>query len=111
MASDCGVARAGVRVVAALILLGIAWMIGKSLSFARGCPRLRRSWPRPAAAAKVSQVPPLEAVASPPTGPAGDLAEPLAFLLAMFDEGCEARPPGAGRTRREAADTGGRKGR
>jgi hypothetical protein len=74
---------AAVLVAAALILLGIAWMIGKSLSRTR-VPEAAEELARPAAAAKVSQVPPLEAVASPPTGSAGDLVEPLAFLLAMF---------------------------
>jgi hypothetical protein len=74
---------AAVLVAAALILLGVAWTIGKSLSRKRA-PEAAEELARPAAAAKMSQVPALEALASPPAGSVGDLVEPLVFLLAMF---------------------------
>jgi hypothetical protein len=72
---------ATVLVVAALILLGAALMAGKSLSRARAS-KSAENVARPAAAA--SAFAPAAPVAAPPAASAGDLAEPLAFLLALF---------------------------
>jgi hypothetical protein len=72
---------AAVLVVAALILLGVALMAGKSLSRARAS-KAAENVARSAAAAFAPAAP--EAVASPPAASAGDLTEPLAFLLALF---------------------------
>jgi hypothetical protein len=72
---------ATVLVVAALILLGAALMAGKSLSRARAS-KAAENVARPAAAA--SAFAPAAPVAAPPAASAGDLAEPLAFLLALF---------------------------
>jgi hypothetical protein len=68
---------ATVLVVAALILLGAALMAGKSLSRARAS-KSAENVARPAAAASAF------APAAPVAASAGDLAEPLAFLLALF---------------------------
>jgi hypothetical protein len=72
---------AAVLVVAALILLGVALMAGRSLSRARAS-KAAENVARSAASAFAPAAP--EAVASPPAASAGDLTEPLAFLLALF---------------------------
>jgi hypothetical protein len=74
---------ATVLVAAALILIGVAWTIGRSLS---GAPPPDNAGDLAAAAA----VPPSAAAASPPAA-AGDITEPLAFLLALLT-----REPGLG---------------
>jgi hypothetical protein len=74
---------AAVLIAAALILLGVAWMMGRSLSRARAS-KSAEDLVRSATAATASQAPPPDAVASLPAGSAVDLLEPLAFLLAMF---------------------------
>jgi hypothetical protein len=76
---------ATVLVAAALILIGVAWTIGRSLS---GAPPPDNAGDLAAAAA--AQVPPSAAAASPPAA-AGDITEPLAFLLALLT-----REPGLG---------------
>jgi hypothetical protein len=74
---------AAVLVIAALILLGVALMAGKSLSRARA-PKAAENVARPAAAASAFAPAAPEAVASSPAAAAGDLADPLAFLLALL---------------------------
>jgi hypothetical protein len=78
---------AAVLIAAALILLVVAWMMGRSLSRARA-PKSAEDLVRSATAATAPQAPPQppppDAVASLPAGSAVDLVEPLAFLLAMF---------------------------
>jgi hypothetical protein len=74
---------AAVLIAAALILLGVAWMMGRSLSRARAS-KSAEDLVRSATAATAPQAPPPDAVASLPAGSAVDLLEPLAFLLAMF---------------------------
>jgi hypothetical protein len=76
---------AAVLVAAALILIGIAWTIGRSLS---GAPRLDIAGDLVAAAAV--QAPP-PAVTPPPSAAAGDITDPLALLLALLT-----RQPGLG---------------
>ncbi len=71
---------AAVLVAAALILLGVALMMGKSLSRAR--PSKAADVTRTAATASASAPATPGAGASPQA--ASDLAEPLAFLLALF---------------------------
>jgi hypothetical protein len=70
---------AAVLVVAALILVGVASMLGRSLSRTRAS-KAAEDMARTAAAAAA---PAPEAVASAPAA-AGDLTEPLALLLALF---------------------------
>ncbi len=72
---------AGVLAVAALILLGVALMMGRSLSRARAS-KAAVDVATTAGATSAPAAP--EAVAAPPSAPAGDLTEPLAFLLALF---------------------------
>jgi Flp pilus assembly protein protease CpaA len=67
---------AAVLVIAALILLGVALMIAKSSSHARAASEAAQDVARSAAAAS--------ATASAAPQAAGDLTEPLAFLLALF---------------------------
>jgi hypothetical protein len=74
---------AAVLVIAALILLGVALMVGKSLSRAR-VSNAAENVARPAASASAFAPAAPEAVASPPAAAAGDFADPLAFLLALF---------------------------
>jgi hypothetical protein len=76
---------ATVLVATALILIGVAWTIGRSLS---GAPPPDNAGDLAAAAA--AQVPPSAAAASPPAA-AGDITELLAFLLALLT-----REPGLG---------------
>jgi hypothetical protein len=72
---------AAVLVVAALILLGVALMVAKSSSRVRASEAAQDlAGPAAAAAASASAAP--EAAAS--AASAGDLAEPLALLLALF---------------------------
>jgi hypothetical protein len=72
---------AAVLVVAALILLVVALVIGKSSSRARTSKAAEDAARSAAAASAFASAAP-EAAASPPA--AGDLTEPLAFLLALF---------------------------
>jgi hypothetical protein len=74
---------AAVLVIAALILLGVALIAGKSLSRARAS-NAAENVARPAAAASTFAPAAPGAVASPPAAAAGDLADPLAFLLALL---------------------------
>jgi hypothetical protein len=69
---------AAVLVAAALILIGIAWTIGRSLS---GAPPHDNA--RDLAVAPAAQVP-RSAATPPPPAAAGDITEPLAFLLALL---------------------------
>jgi len=69
---------AAVLVAAALILIGVAWTMGKSLS---GAPP--RDNARDVAAGAAAQAPP-SAAPPPPAAAAGDITEPLAFLLALL---------------------------
>jgi hypothetical protein len=69
---------AAVLVGAALILIGIAWTMGRSLS---GAPPPDHAGD--VAAASAAQVPP-SAATPPPAAAAGDITEPLAFLLALL---------------------------
>jgi hypothetical protein len=75
---------AAVLVAAALILIGIAWTIGRSLS---GTPPPDNA--RDLAVAPAAQVP--RPAATPPPAAPGDITEPLAFLLALLT-----REPGLG---------------
>ena len=80
---------AAVLVAGALILLGVAWVMARSLSRARasaapeGLAKSAGASSAFASAASAPQVPP-QAVASPPPGSAGDLTGPLTLLLALF---------------------------
>jgi hypothetical protein len=81
---------ATVLVAAALILLGIAWTMGRSLSGARAsrsAEALAKSAPASSAfapGASGTQMPPPEAVVPPLPGSPGDLTGPLTYLLALF---------------------------
>jgi hypothetical protein len=80
---------AAVLVAAALILLGIAWTMGRSLSGARAsrsAEALAKSAPASSAfapGASGTQMPPPEAVVPPLLGSPGDLTGPLTYLLAL----------------------------
>jgi hypothetical protein len=76
---------AAVLVAAALILICIAWTMGKSLS---GAPPLDNAGD--VAAASAAQAAP-SAATPPPAAAAGDITEPLAFVLALLT-----REPGLG---------------
>jgi Flp pilus assembly protein protease CpaA len=69
---------AAILVAAALVLIGVAWTMGRSLSAAP-----RRDPPRDVAAAAAAPVPPSMAT-TPPAAAAGGITEPLAFLLALL---------------------------
>ncbi len=79
---------AAVLIAGALILLGVAWMLGKSLSRARAAGTAeglaKSAAASSASAASATQVPPPQAMASPTPGSAGDLTAPLTLLLALF---------------------------
>lgn len=72
---------AAVLVAATLILLGIAWMLGRS-SAAEPASSGEKLAEAVVSAAPAS--PPPEALASPPVESSGDLIEPLGFLLSLF---------------------------
>jgi hypothetical protein len=76
---------ATVLVAAALILLMVALMLGNSLSSKRA-PELRDDVARSAVApaAPLARVPSPAVLESEPAASAGDLIEPLAFLLAKY---------------------------
>ena len=69
---------AAILVAAALILIGIAWTMGRSLS---GAPPPGHAGD--AAAASAAQAAP-SAATLPPAAAAGDITEPLAFVLALL---------------------------
>jgi len=76
---------ATVLVVAALILIMVAWLLGKSLSSKRAPePRDDVVTPDVVPAAPLVRVPSPAAIEGAPADPTGDLMEPLAFLLAKY---------------------------
>ncbi len=78
---------AAVLVAGALILLGVAWLMARSLSHARAsgtAEALAKSAAASSAFASAASAPQAQAMASLPPGSAGDLMGPLTLLLALF---------------------------
>jgi hypothetical protein len=81
---------AAVLVAGALILLGVAWVLGRSLARARasataeGLAKSAAASSAFASAASATQVPPPQAGPSPAPEAGGDLTGPLSLLLALF---------------------------